>query len=71
MNFDFQDDSGKICAVIFNNGLKELDRVIEIGKKYGIDKAVVQKPFGKQAVGYHDVELIFFAHTNVSSKLFF
>ncbi len=71
MNFDFQDDSGKICAVIFNNGLKELDRVIEIGKKYAIDRAVVQKPFGNPSAGYHDVELTLFAHTNVSSKLFF
>lgn len=69
---DFEDDSGKISAVIFNDGVKELDRLVEMGKKYSIDKAVVKKPFGNKAVlGYHLAELTLFSHTNVTSKFYF
>ena len=44
--------------------MKELDRLIEEGKKYSITKASVDPAYGKHE-GFHAFSLKFFKHTEV------
>ncbi len=64
-NYDFEDHSGKIQAVAFSDIAKQYDRVIEVGKRYEVCKASVNKAFGAGCAGYHDCELMLYGHSNV------
>jgi len=68
-NYDFQDASGKIQSCAFNDLAKHFDRLIDVGKRYEISKAAVNKPYnGRTVTGYHNAELLMYKHTTVIYK---